>query len=204
MFMKMIHLGFPPSSSADWGWIQHINTSLKENGKAAVILDTGSVSRGSGAEGSNRERDIRKKFVENDLIEAVILLPENLFYNTPAPGVIIVLNKNKKHKEEILLINASEKYEKGRPKNVLIGIDEIAEVYHNWKEVERFSKIITKEEAQKNDYNLSPSRYITIAEEEEIIPLDDAVVLVKEAEEERIRAEKELKEILEEALGIEI
>ncbi len=162
------------------------------------------MSRGSGAEGSNRERDIRKKFVENDLIEAVILLPENLFYNTPAPGVIIVLNKNKKHKEEILLINASEKYEKGRPKNVLIGIDEIAEVYHNWKEVERFSKIITKEEAQKNDYNLSPSRYITIAEEEEIIPLDDAVVLVKEAEEERIRAEKELKEILEEALGIEI
>ncbi|EDP73329.1 N-6 DNA methylase, partial [Hydrogenivirga sp. 128-5-R1-1] len=162
------------------------------------------VSRGSGAEGSNRERDIRKKFVEQDLIEAVILLPENLFYNTTAPGVIIVLNKNKKHKEEILLINASEKYEKGRPKNILTGIDEIAEVYHNWKEVEKFSKIITKEEAQKNDYNLSPSRYITIAEEEEIIPLDDAVVLVKEAEEERIRAEKELKEILEEALGIEM
>ena len=202
-FNRFIY-GFPPSSSADWGWIQHVNVSLKENGKAVVVLDTGSVSRGSGAEGSNKERDIRKKFVEQDLIEAVILLPENLFYNTTAPGVIIVLNKNKKHKEEILLINASEKYEKGRPKNILTGIDEIAEVYHNWKEVEKFSKIITKEEAQKNDYNLSPSRYITIAEEEEIIPLDDAVVLVKEAEEERIRAEKELKEILEEALGIEM
>ena len=196
--------GFPPSSSADWGWIQHINASLKENGKAAVVLDTGSVSRGSGAEGNNRERDIRKKFVEQDLIETVVLLPENLFYNTPAPGVIIILNKNKKHKNQILLINASEKFEKGRPKNVLAGIDEIAEVYHNWKEIEKFSRVITKEEAQKNDYNLSPSRYITIAEEEEVLSVDDAIILVKEAEEERKRAEKELKEILEEALGIEI
>ena len=203
-FNRFIY-GHPPSSSADWGWLQHVNASLKENGKAAVVLDTGSVSRGSGTEGRNRERDIRKKFVENDLIEAVILLPENLFYNTTAPGVIIVLNKNKKHKNEILLINASEKFTKGRPKNILTeeGIKEIAEVYHQWKEVERLSKIITKEEAERNDYNLSPSRYITISEEEEVLPLEDAIVLVKEAEEERAKAEKELKEILEEALRIE-
>ncbi|HIE59443.1 MAG TPA: SAM-dependent DNA methyltransferase [Hydrogenothermaceae bacterium] len=204
-FNRFIY-GYPPSSSADWGWLQHVNASLKENGKAAVVLDTGSVSRGSGTEGRNRERDIRKKFVENDLIEAVILLPENLFYNTTAPGVIIVLNKNKKHKNEILLINASEKFTKGRPKNILTeeGIKEIAEVYHQWKEVERLSKIITKEEAERTDYNLSPSRYITISEENKVLPLEDAIVLVKEAEEERIKAEKELKEILEEALGMEL
>ena len=205
-FGRFTTFGYPPSSSADWGWIQHIYASLKDNGKAAVVLDTGSVSRGSGAENSNREREIRKKFVEYDLIEAVILMPDNLFYNTTAPGVIIILNKNKKHKGEILLINASEKFEKGRPKNILTeeGIKEIVDAYHNWKEIEKFSKIITKEEAQANDYNLSPSRYITISEEEEVIPLDDAVVLVKEAEEERRKAEKELKEILEKALGIEL
>lgn len=198
--------GHPPSSSADWGWIQHVNASLKENGKACIVLDTGSVSRGSGAEGSNRERDIRKKFVESDLIEAVILLPENLFYNTTAPGVIIVLNKNKRHREEILLINASEKFEKGRPKNILTeeGIREVSEVYHGWKEVEKFSRIITLEEARANDYNLSPSRYITISTEEEVLPLEDAVVMVKEAEEDRRRVEKELREILEESLGIEL
>ncbi|MCS7338606.1 MAG: type I restriction-modification system subunit M, partial [Verrucomicrobiae bacterium] len=83
--------GAPPSSSADWGWLQHMLASLNERGRMAVVLDTGAVSRGSGNQGSNRERDIRKAFVEADLIEAVILLPENLFYNTTAPGVIIVV-----------------------------------------------------------------------------------------------------------------
>ena len=81
-----------PSSSADWAWVQHILASLKENGRAAIVLDTGAVSRGSGSQNTDRERDIRKKFVEEDLIEGVILLPENLFYNTSAPGIILLLN----------------------------------------------------------------------------------------------------------------
>ena len=76
--------GYPPSSSADWGWIQHMFTSLNDKGRLAVVLDTGVVSRGSGNVGANRERDIRKEFVEKDFVEAVILLPENLFYNTTA------------------------------------------------------------------------------------------------------------------------
>lgn len=66
--------GIPPASGADWGWIQHMFASLKENGEMAVVLDTGSVSRGSGNQGCNRERDIRKVFVDNDLVECVILL----------------------------------------------------------------------------------------------------------------------------------
>src|SRR5919199_5290124 len=91
----------------------------------AVVLDTGAVSRGSGNTGSNRERDIRKAFVEGnlmnegDLIEAVILLPENLFYNTTAPGIILVINEAKRHPGEILLINASRLFAKGRPKNYM-------------------------------------------------------------------------------------
>ena len=106
--------GTPPSSSADWGWIQHMAGSLKDGGRMAVVLDTGAVSRGSGNQGSNKERDIRKSFVEADMVEAVVLLPENLFYNTPAPGIILVLNTRKRHEGKILLINASKLCSKGR------------------------------------------------------------------------------------------
>jgi type I restriction enzyme M protein len=125
--------GFPPSSSADWGWIQHMAASLKEGGRMAVVLDTGAVSRGSGNTGSNKERDIRKAFVEADLVEAVVLLPENLFYNTTAPGIILVLNTRKRHKDEILLINASKLFSKGRPKNYLEErhIKHIGQVYQS-------------------------------------------------------------------------
>jgi len=87
--------------------------SLKEKGKLVVVIDTGVVTRGSGSQGTDREKEIRKNFVENDLIEAVILLTDNLFYNTTAPGNIIVINKAKKHKGGILLINAS-KIRKGK------------------------------------------------------------------------------------------
>ncbi len=201
-YNRFVH-GYPPSSSADWGWIQHMFASLKDDGKMAVVLDTGAVSRGSGNEGKSRERDIRKAFVENDLIEAVILLPDNLFYNTTSAGLIIVINKNKKRKDEILLINASELYKKGRPKNYLDerSIERISDIYLNWKEEEGISKIITKDEAVKNDYNLSPSRYVSTAEEENILELEDAARLLKEAEEERKRADEKMLNILG-ALGL--
>jgi len=191
--------GYPTSSSADWGWIQHMFVSLRERGKMAVVLDTGAVSRGSGNVGRNRERDIRKEFVENDLVEAVVLLPENLFYNTTAPGIILVINKNKRKKNEILLINASKLFAKGRPKNYLPNesISQISDIYLNWKEEEGISKVITKEEAAKNDYNLSPSRYVAQNDKDGTLSLEDAMVLLKEAEEERIEADKKLGEVLE-------
>ena len=191
--------GYPPSSSADWGWIQHMFASLKDGGKMAVVLDTGSVSRGSGNVGRNRERDIRKEFVEGDLVEAVILMPDNLFYNTTAPGIILVINKDKREKEDMLLINASKLFAKGRPKNYLPddSIKQISEIYLNWKEEEGISKIVTKEEVAKNDYNLSPSRYVADNGVDDTLPLADAVVLLNEAEEERKLADGKLEEILE-------
>lgn len=190
--------GYPPSSSADWGWIQHMFASLKDNGKMAVVLDTGAVSRGSGNVGANRERDIRKKFVENDLVEAVLLMPENLFYNTTAPGIILVINKGKKKKNEILLINGSKLFEKGRPKNFFpeSSINQIAEIYLKWKEENGISKIIPREEVIKNDYNLSPSRYVITDGGDETLPLEDAVVQLKEAEEEQAGADRQLDEVL--------
>jgi type I restriction enzyme M protein len=190
--------GIPPASSADWGWVQHMFASLKPNGKMAIILDTGAVSRGSGNQGSNKERDIRKKFVDEDLVEAVLLLPENLFYNTTAPGIIMMINREKKHPGEILLINASKLFSKGRPKNYLEDqhCDQIANIYHQWKAEESVSTIIKKEDAVKNDYNLSPSRYVSTGAGAEVLPLDEAVVLLREAEEERTEADQRFHDVL--------
>ena len=190
--------GIPPSSSADWGWVQHMVAGLKEGGRMAVVLDTGAVSRGSGNEGSNKERAIRREFVEQDLIEAVLLLPENLFYNTTAPGIVLVVNRRKRHPGEILLINASKLFSKGRPKNYLEDqhIDRIAGAYQAWKAEEALSAVISKAEAVKNDYNLSPSRYVATGGKEEVLPLDEAVVLLAEAEEERAEADRELDKVL--------
>ncbi len=206
-------LGTPPSSSADWGWLQHMLASLNENGKMAVVLDTGAVSRGSGNQGSNRERDIRKAFVERDLIEAVILLPENLFYNTTAPGIILVVNRRKRRPGEILLINASQQFAKGRPKNYLTEehIACIAEIYHQWgcggvrannhSPLPPIHAIITNDEAARNDYNLSPSRYVSTNGKEEVLPLEEAVVRLQEVEEERAEADRALLEVLR-TLGV--
>lgn len=201
--------GAPPSSSADWGWLQHMLASLNERGRMAVVLDTGAVSRGSGNQGSNRERDIRKAFVEADLIEAVILLPENLFYNTTAPGVIIVINRRKRHPGQILLINASQLFAKGRPKNYLTDehIETIAGIYHAWGDPPGANRdsplhaIITLEEAARNDYNLSPSRYVSTNGGEEVLPLEEALVRLEEAEEERAEAERALQAVLQQ-LGL--
>jgi len=122
-----------------------MHASLNERGKMAVVLDIGAVSRGSGNQGSNRERDIRKAFVERDLVEAVILLPENLFYNTSAPGIILIFTKRKKQPSPILLINGAKEFLKGRPKNYLTNdhIAHITDTYLNWREIEGLSKIIS-------------------------------------------------------------
>ncbi|MBV9282318.1 MAG: SAM-dependent DNA methyltransferase [Chloroflexi bacterium] len=197
-------LGVPPSSSADWGWVQHMLASLEDGGRMAVVLDTGAVSRGSGNAGSNRERDIRKLVVEGDLttpgdlVEAVVLLPENLFYNTTAPGIILVVNRRKRHPGEILLINASTLFAKGRPKNYLEEghIARLADLYRTWEPVEGLAAVITGAEAARNDYNLSPSRYVSTGEKEEALPLEEAMVLLREAEEDRAAADEELEKLL--------
>lgn len=161
--------GVAPSSSADWAWVQHILASLKETGRAAIVLDTNAVSRGSGSEQASRERDIRKGFVENDLIEGVILLPENLFYNTTAPGIVLLLNchKSKERKAQILLINLSDYFVKETPQNVLAdeGIDVAAQVYQAWESREELSEVITLEDARKTDYNLSPFQFVGMGDE---------------------------------------
>lgn len=193
--------GYAPASTADWAWVQLMLSSLNNNGRAVIVLDTGAVSRGSGGRGSNRERDIRKQFVCRDLIEGVILLPENLFYNTTAPGILLCLNKSKPkvRQEKIILVNASKEFEKGRPKNFIPdeSITKVAEAFRGSEDIPNFVKVITNEEAAKNDYNLSPSRYVAVDGGEEVLPLEDAIVLLKEAEEERVAADQELDAAME-------
>ena len=192
--------GVPPSSSADWAWVQHIHASLKGTGRAAIVLDTGAVSRGSGAKSANRERDIRKAFVENDLIEGVILLPENLFYNTSAPGIILLLNCNKPtdRKSQILLINLSQYFISEKPKNVLTdeGIDAAAEVYGAWESHEKLSTVITLEDAQKTDYNLSPSQFVDVGDKIEHRPIPEILADLTEARITREKADQMLENVL--------
>ena len=192
--------GIAPDSSADWGWVQHILASLKENGRAAIVLDTGAVSRGSGSRNTDRERDIRKKFVVEDLIEGVILLPGNLFYNTSAPGIILLLNRSKPEecKEQILLINLSKHFVKGSPKNILTaeGIDAATEVYQAWQSREKLSSVITLEDVQKTDYNLSPSQFVDVDDKVEHRPINEILTDLAEAHLAREKADKALKEVL--------
>ena len=192
--------GIAPSSSADWGWVQHILASLKNNGRAAIVLDTGAVSRGSGSKNADRERDIRKKFVAQDLIEGVVLLPENLFYNTSAPGIVLLLNRNKpaERKAQILLINLSQYFEKGKPKNILTdeGIDAATEVYQAWESREKLSNVITLEDAQKTDYNLSPSQFVDVGDKVEHRPVNAILSDLTEARIAREDADKALGDVL--------
>ena len=192
--------GIAPSSSADWAWVQHMHASLKDNGRAAIVLDTGAVSRGSGSNQSHRERDIRKAFVEKDLIEGVILLPENLFYNTSAPGIILLLNRSKpeERKEQILLINLSQYFVKGKPKNILTdeGIDAATEAYQAWESREKLSNVITLEDAQKTDYNLSPSQFVDVGDKVEHRPVNEILSDLTEARITREKADKALEDVL--------
>ena len=195
----------PPSNTADWGWLQHIGASLNERGRAAVVLDTGAVSRGSGSKNKDAERDIRKRFVEEDLIEGVILLPENLFYNTSAPGIVVLLNRAKpeERRGQFLLINASRFFLKGKPKNELTqaGIDAIAEVYRTWESRDKLSRVVTLAEVRAADYNLSPSQFVEVGEKVEHRPLAEILQDLAVARGARELADKQLTSIIKD-LGL--
>lgn len=152
------------SGKGDWAWLQHTMACLNERGRAAVVLDTGAVTRGSGSKNEDRERNIRKWFVDRDLIDGVILLPDNLFYNTTAAGVIVVLSKRKPatRKNQIVLLNAARRVQKGQPKNFIPAdaIRPLAVAYLQGEAIEGEIAIISRKQAEESDYNLSPSRWV--------------------------------------------
>jgi len=152
------------TGKGDWAWLQHTLACMKPNGRAAVVLDTGAVTRGSGSKNEDRERNIRKWFVDRDLIDGVILLPDNLFYNTGAAGIIVLLNMRKPEarKGKITLVNASKRVRKGKPKNYLPdeAVKAIAALFTAGEPVEGEVAVIDVGQAADTDYNLSPSRWV--------------------------------------------
>lgn len=191
--------GFAPAGSADWAWLQHVLASLDETGRAGVVLDTGAASRGSGSQGENKEKVIRRWFVDHDVIEGMILLPDNLFYNTTAAGIIIVLNRAKPadRRGRVVLVNASREFQKGRPKNFIPdeSIRRIVDVFHAGQDVERFVRMVGVEEIAKHDYNLSPSRYIETAAPMEHRDVQTLLDELAHLDTETTRLDDELKEI---------
>jgi type I restriction enzyme M protein len=168
---KIFTFGYTNKQSADWAWIQLVNHYAKK--KAGIVIDSGALFRGG------KEQSIRRQFVEEDLIDAVILLPEKIFYNTQAPGVIIVLNKDKpkERKGKIIFINASNEYiphpdVKKLNKLSEENIKKIARVYREFRDENGFARVVDKEEvSKKNDYNLNVSLYVSPEIEDEEIDL---------------------------------
>ena len=157
------------SGKGDWAWLQHSLACLNEHGRAAVVLDTGAATRGSGSKNEDKERNIRKWFVDQDLVDGVILLPDNLFYNTTAAGIVVVLNKRKPpaRRGRIVLLNASKRFSKGKPKNYLPEQDirPLAAMFLKGEVVAGELAVITREQAAEADYNLSPSRWVAQADD---------------------------------------
>lgn len=171
------------TGKGDWAWLQHTLACMKANGRAAVVLDTGAVTRGSGSKNEDRERNIRKWFVDRDLIDGVILLPDNLFYNTSAAGIIVVLNKRKPEarKGKITLVNASKRVKKGKPKNYLPNeaVKGVAALFVAGDPVDGEVTVIDTAQAAEADYNLSPSRWVGQSDTHDLGSISD---LLKEIE----------------------
>jgi len=162
--------GFTPKNSADWAWIQLM--AYFAGRKVGIVLDNGALFRGG------KEKNIRRAAVERDLIDTIILLPEKLFYNTGAPGIILIIDKNKpeERKGKILFINASNEFE-GHPEvrrlNIIAekNLSHIVDAYRQFKDIEGFTRVVPIEEIRENDYNLNVTLYVYPKEEEEEIDL---------------------------------
>lgn len=184
------------SGKADWAWLQHTMATMKEGGRAAVVLDTGALTRGSGSKNEDRERNIRKWFVERDYVDGVILLPENLFYNTTAAGVIVLLRKGKPkdRRGRIVLVNASGEFKKGSPKNYLPenGIHRMASAFLATEDIAGFSNVVSTEEVRTHEWNLSPSLYVTSPSDRKLRSLKEIIGEVRRLEEEGARISEHL------------
>jgi type I restriction enzyme M protein len=160
--------GLAPKSAADFAFLLHGFHFLSQEGTMAIILPHGVLFRGG------QEEKIRTKLLKDNHIDTVICLPANLFYSTGIPVCILVLKKCKKE-DDVLFINASEHYVKGKRQNSLNddNINSIVDTYKNRpEEVERYARRVSIEEIEKNGYNLNISRYVSTAEDEVEIDLE--------------------------------
>jgi len=189
--------GMPPNKNGDYAWIEHMVTSMKPSGRMAVVLPQGALFRMAG------EGKIRKKLLEEDIVECVIGLAPNLFYGTGLAASIMILNKNKPalKKGKLLVIDGSEQFWKGRAQNELREehIARILELYEAFDDIEGESKVVDMGELEENDWNLNIPRYVLPVLEEDSMTLDEAITNLKESLDAAWDAEERLKELLGEA-----
>ena len=149
--------GTPPKDAGELAFIQHMIASLKSDGSMGVVVPHGVLFRGSS------EKEIRKGILEDDLLEAVIGLPSALFYGTGIPAALLIINKNKPsdRKGKVLFINGELEYQEGKNQNKLRDEDtqHILNVYDAYQDEKRYSKVVSMDEIQENDYNLNIRRY---------------------------------------------
>lgn len=195
--------GVPPANKGDWAFLLHMIASASVNGRIAAVAPHGVLFRGA-AEGR-----IRQRVIEENLLDAVIGLPENLFYGTPIPACILVFRKNRRERD-VLFIDASGKdtegnlrYKKEKKQNALEQkhIDAIIRAYQERRDVEKFAHVATIEEIRENGYNLNIPRYVDTFEEEELPDFEEVQDNIARLKAEITAVEARMAEYLKE-LGL--
>lgn len=200
------HRGIPPKSKGDWAFISHmIESTYESKGKVGVVVPHGVLFRGA-AEGK-----IRQKTIEENILEAVIGLPANLFFGTGIPAAIVIFNKGKKN-SNVLFIDASREYEQGKNQNVLRekDIEHIVQTYQKFTSgdlkpgvlEEKYSYVATFDEIKENEFNLNIPRYVDTFEEEPEVDIQAVQQEIKKIEKELSETQKELNQYLKE-LGLD-
>jgi type I restriction enzyme M protein len=188
--------GIPPKSKGDLAFVQHMVAVLNREGQLAVVMPHGVLFRGSS------EGEIRKGLLKEDLVEAVIGLPSNLFYGTGIPAAILVMRRSKVPalRRKVLFVDASRQYREGTAQNYLRDEDvtKIAATFHGYQSVERYARVVALNEIEKNDFNLNISRYVETAEKEERVDVAQALAKLRELETKRAEAEAKMKGYLKE------
>jgi type I restriction enzyme M protein len=179
--------GIPPRTKGDLAFVQHMVAVLGREGRLGVVMPHGVLFRGSS------EGEIRQGMLREGLLEAVIGLPASLFNGTGIPAAILVMSRAKRpeRKGKVLFIEASREYREGSNKNHLRDEDvqKIARTFREYKDVERYARVVELDEVERNDWNLNVTRYVQTAEPVEKVDVASAIARLREAE--RVRAEAE-------------
>jgi type I restriction enzyme M protein len=200
---KRFWRGLPPKSKGDYAFISHmVESALAKEGRVAVVVPHGVLFRG-GAEGK-----IRQHLIEENLLDAVIGLPSNLFSSTSIPVAILIFDrsretgaKNEKRKD-VLFIDASKEFQAGKNQNTLLEeyISKILEIYQNRQAIPKYSHLATFEEIKGNDFNLNIPRYVDNFEEEETIDIEAMQIEIHNLEHELSLIRTQMQAILEEVI----
>lgn len=186
--------GVAPASKADYAFVLHGLYHLEKTGTMAIVLPHGVLFRGAS------EGKIRKNIIDENLLDAVIGLPANLFYGTSIPTCVLVFKGREARGEnkDILFIDASSEFQKGKNQNKLSeeNIEKIIQTYKNREDVEKYAHVATLAEIDDNDYNLNIPRYVDTFEEEEVVPLPEIAKELKEVGQEIEKASAELLKLL--------